>query len=640
MKKYYPFLGLVVSLLILVSWKTQLVKNAPNSASIIVVGATPSGIMAAIASARLGSDVILLEATDHVGGIVTNGLTIADIVKRNAVGGLFDEYTQRIVSHYENKYGKESEQVKRCKQGLQPEPHVTELVFNQMLKEQPNIKIYFNHRLKSVLKKDNAVVGVVVEDLLKQKQGVQFNGKVFIDATYEGDLAAMAGAKYRVGREARSEFGEPQAGVIYVRFNKNDYLHGSTGEADKAIQAFCFRLSMTREPNNKVPVPKPDTYNRNEYTHYLEDIKAGKLAKMLPSHLINRTKLMQPVQLWQKPNNKVEVNSEHVEPIVGAPRESSDLAEENWAYPEATYEERAKIVKRYWDYQLGIFWFLQNDPEVPEAYRQEAAQWGFCKDEFVSNNNMPRQIYVRETRRIEGVYFLTQKDGDLMPDLSRTRLQPTSIGIAEYPFDSHGCHKYDPNHPFTREGYFYVEHDPFQIPYGVLVPKTVDGLLVPVCLSASHVAYQALRMEPVFMWLGQVAGIAAHQSLVEKKTVRDISISVLQNKLIKEKGVITYLENLTTQDPHFPAYQFMATYGEIKGYQLNPDALLSEQEAANYLKKIATNLGRKWKNPKVATTQTLTPQKLSQWLRTKATEKDKVLTVKTFCNAVYQLWGG
>ncbi|MCK9411240.1 MAG: FAD-dependent oxidoreductase [Prolixibacteraceae bacterium] len=610
-------------------------QSNPENPDVVIVGATPSGIMAAISAARMGSDVLLLEATDHIGGIVTNGLTMADIIKRNAVGGLFKEYTNNILRYYEDKYGMDSEQVKLCTGGYNSEPHVAEQVFHQMIDAEARVKVLYNHRLKKTLVEGNKLVGVTTEDLSENKNQENFSAKVFIDATYEGDLAAMAGAKYREGRESRNEFNEKQAGLIYSRFGFDEYLSGSTGNGDKAIQAFCFRLSMTREPNNRVDILKPDSYNRQDYLLLIDDIKTGKLAPLFESNLINREDKFQPVQMWIKPNGKVEINNEHVHPIVGAPRESVDLAEENWGYPEASYEEREHIVKRYLNYQLGLIWFLQNDPELPVAYREEASKWGLCKDEFVTNNHVPRQTYVRETRRIEGEYFLTQHDADLIQEIGRTRIQPTSIGIAEYPFDSHGCHKYNLQFPGTREGYFYIKHDPFQIPYGVLVPKEIDGLLVTICISASHVAYQSIRMEPVFMSLGQVAGIAASLSVESGKTVRNINVHQLQRLFITKKGVVTYFEDITVDDPDFEAFQFVGLIGGTKGYLVSAESIISVADAAEVLKR--------WTGKEVTDntqgTDKLTGSELSAWFKNQnwnySGPTSGEVTVRQLINAVH-----
>jgi hypothetical protein len=606
---------------------------------VIVVGASPSGIMAAISAARMGSDVLILEPTDHIGGIISNGLTLADIIKRNAVGGIFNEYTNRILRYYEDKYGKDSEQVILCNGGYNTEPHVAELIFHQMLENESRIEILYNHRLLKTLIDGNKLVGVITEDLSDNKKQKSFSAKVFIDATYEGDLAAMAGAKYRLGRESRNEFNEKQAGLIYSRFGFDEYLPGSTGIGDKAVQAFCYRFSMTSDPNNRIDIPKPDAYNRQDYIFLIDDIQTGKLAPLFESHLINRDVNFQPIQMWVKPNNKVEVNNEHVHPIVGAPRESADLAEENWDFPEASYEERERIAKRYLDYQLGLIWFLQYDPELPPEYREEASKWGFCKDEFVTNNNVPRQVYVRETRRIEGDYFLTQHDADLLPEIGRTKIQSTSIGIAEYPFDSHGCHKYNPQYPGTREGYFYIKHDPFQIPYGVIVPKEIDGLLVPVCVSASHVAYQAIRMEPVYMSLGQVAGIAASLSVASGKTVRNVDISKLQSLFVAKKGVITYFDNVAVNDADFEAFQLVGGLGGTKGYMVTPDSIMSVADVADALKRL-TGKEMKVNTPRM---NNLTGTELSVWFNDLNWNYSGPIsgdvTVRQFVKAVYLNYG-
>ena len=614
-------------------------RSKAENPDIVIVGATPSGIMAAISAARMGSDVLILEPTNHIGGIISNGLTLADIIKRNAVGGIFNEYTNRILRYYEDKYGKDSEQVILCNGGYNTEPHVAELIFHQMLESEPRIAILYNHRLFKALLDGNKLVGVITEDLSDNKKQNNFFAKVFIDATYEGDLTAMSGAKYRVGRESRNEFGEKQAGLIYSRFGFDEYLPGSTGKEDKAIQAFCFRLCMTRDTNNRVDIPKPDTFNRQDYLFLIDDIKSGKLAPLFESNLINRDEKFQPIQMWVKPNNKVEVNNENVHPIVGAPRESSDLAEENWNYPDASYEVREHIIKRYWNYQLGLIWFLQNDPELPLEYREEARKWGFCKDEFVTNNHVPKQIYVRETRRIEGEYFLTQHDGDLIPKIGRTQIQTTSIGIAEYPFDSHGCHKYNPQYPGTREGYFYIKHDPFQIPYGVIVPKEIDGLLVPVCVSASHVAYQAIRMEPVYMSLGQVAGIAASLSVATGKTVRNVDISKLQSLFVAKKGVITYFDDVAVNDADFEAFQLVGGLGGTRGYKVTPDSIMSVTDVTDALKRL-TGKEMKVNTPRM---KNVTRTELSMWFKDLNWNYSGPIsgdvTVRQFVKAVYLNYG-
>jgi hypothetical protein len=605
------------------------------ASEIVVVGATPAGIMAAISAARLGSSVTLLEPTDHVGGIMTNGLTKCDIINKKAIGGLFTEFTQKLHKYYIDKYGAGSPQEKACKEGFESEPHVVELIFNQMLAAEPKITVRLQHRLKSVLKTGNKVANVVVEDLTRNPTEKSFAARVFIDATYEGDLFAFAGADYFIGRESRYEYGERQAGKLYCRFGYDEHLPGSTGEGDRAIQAFCFRMNMTNVPENRVPVPKPAVYNRDEYLLLIDDIKKGILSiEPIPGTTT-------PVQFMPKPNGKFEINSNHASPVLGAPKISLDLPEENWDYPEADYAGRARIVERYKNYHLGFIWFLQNDPELPEAFRKQMSEFGFSKDEYVHNNHFPRQIYVREARRLHGSYIFTQHEDEIVPGLGRTRVHPSSIAIAEYPWDSHGCSRYDPAHPGIREGYFYVEHKPMQIPYEVMVPKKIDGLLVPVAVSCSHVGQQTLRMEPGFMVYGQAAGIAAHIAIRDQVTVRNVAVGKVQSEILRQKGKIAYLENITPSDPDFEAFQYLAARGANTGYDLDADRSMSQTDAVQALQRLSQYTGRKWMKPAPKPDEILNQRDLHQWIGQPKNAKTGVtdpVSVRVFFRTVYDAW--
>ncbi len=518
-------------------------------AEVVVVGATPGGIAAAVSAARLGRTVLVVEYEDHIGGIVSNGLTNADIGKRQAVGGLFYEFTRRVLKHYDqsDRDHPGSSNVKRCRSGYSYEAHLAERIFHEMIRgEQGRIQLHLQRELRQAIVEDGRLAAIMIEDRLQPGQWTPVRAGVFIDATYEGDLAAMAGAPFRTGREGRSEFGEPHAGRIYMRFGTSEPLAGSTGQADGATEAYCFRFHVTNVAENRVAIEKPEGYSRDDYRFVLEDIRSGRATSF--RHII---------QLIEMPGEKYELNSDHPHPDTGVPCESLDLAEECWPWPTATPAQRREIYKRYLSHNVGLVWLLQNDPEVPESLRQDAGQWGWCKDEWPDNGHMPRQVYVRQGRRVEGQYMLTERDGDQREPLGRTTVQPSSIGVVEWPFDPHGCHKYDPAHPGGREGYLFVQHAPFQVPYGVIVPRTIDGLLVPVACSASHVAYNALRMEPVFMALGEASGMAAHLAIEEKLPVRDIPAPRLQQLLVERGGVITFYEDLPLDHPAFAAMQWL-----------------------------------------------------------------------------------
>jgi hypothetical protein len=575
----------------------------PAEADVIVLGGTPSGIAAAVAAARMGSTVLLLEPTSHVGGIVSNGLTNADIINRQAVAGLFFEFTQRVLDHYRRTYGPESEEVKLCRGGYWFEPHVAENVFLEMLREQGDrVRLVFRHRLKEAIRQGDRVVGVVMEDLDHGNRPVPFRGRMFIDATYEGDLAARAGVECRVGREGRDEHGEPLAGRIYAYFGSSELLPGSTGEADQGIQAYCFRIFVTRDPDRFVPIPKPEAYDPADYDLLLEDIGSGRVENVGDA-----------IQLLPVPNGKWEVNSNHVTSPERGPSESLDLAEENWGYPEADYGEREKFFRRLWSYSQGLLWFLANDPRVPQPMRDQMRSYGFSKDEFTDNDYRPRQLYVREARRIVGRYVLTQNDGAIGP-LGRTQVQPGSIAVVEYPWDSHGVHKYDGLHPGVREGYFYVRHAPIQVPYGVILPRRIGRLAVPVCCSASHVGYQAIRMEPVYMALGQAAGVAAHLALAKGVELHEVPVEDLQIALVEQGAVVTHYDDLPFDHPAFAALQFLGARGLNPSYQATPELKLSRKHGWVKLGRILESMGIEWTPPNDRPDDPLRGRDVAEWL--------------------------
>jgi hypothetical protein len=525
-----------------------------QQADVVVVAATPGGVAAAVAAARSGARVIILEEKNHVGGVVSAGLTNTDIYKKAAVGGLFAEFVNRVREHYVKTYGENSEQVKVCQGGHMFEAKVAEKVFRDMLAGEKNIRLIESQRILSarVVGADGIergaergpkingsqpkdfgpalkLVSVTAEDVARPGTKMEFRARTFVDATYEGDLAALAGVPYRVGRESRETYGEAHAGKIYLRFKDSNPQPGSTGEADDGIQAFCFRMHVTKDLANAVPIEKPAAFNRDDYRAMLEDMRSGKV-----------TKLSKLIHVFPMPNGKFELNNAHPAGDTGVPSESFDLAEENWHWPEADFAERTRIFQRYWAHAEGYLWFLQNDPEVPQSIRDEARQFGFPKDEFTDNRHRPHHIYVREGRRIWGEYNFTERDAALDNATGLPRRKPDGIAVAEFGFDSHGVHKYDHAHPGVREGYIFIDHQPLQLPYRILVPKRVDGLLVPVACSASHVGYQTIRMEPVFMALGEACGIAAKAAMNANVEARALDVRVLQKEILRRGGVILY----------------------------------------------------------------------------------------------------
>lgn len=579
--------------------------SAP-AADVCVYGATPGGIAAAVAAARLGCQVVLVEYEDHIGGIVSNGLTNADIGKRQAVGGLFYEFTRRVVRYYErmDQGNPLQPNVKLCRDGYWYEANAAERIFHELIAEQHGrIRLLLQHELKVATVQNNRLTSIRLEHRSNPGVLVEVQARTFIDATYEGDLAAMAGVPFRTGRESRQEYNEPHAGRIYMRFRDKELLPGSTGEADQATQAYCFRFHVTNNPAKRVPIRKPANYNRHDYALTLEDIRAGRIKQF-----------RDVIQVYPMPNGRFELNSDHAHPDTGIPRESLDLAEECWPWPTATPAQRRLIYERYRSHNVGLIWLLQNDPEVPARLREDAQQYGWHKDEWPENDHIPRQVYVRQGRRIVGEYILTERDADVDGSLQRTRLQPTSIAVIEWAFDPHGHHKYDPSHPGVREGYIFIEHEPFQVPYGVVVPRRIDGLLVPVACSCSHVAYNALRMEPVFMALGEACGIAAHLARKHQVMVRRVPTNELQSVLVEQRGVVTYFDDVSFTDPHFAALQWLGARGFNKGYRAVKEETLTQHEAAQCLARVLSHCGITWTAPHAATNAPVQAADVHRWL--------------------------
>lgn len=578
-----------------------------QSYDLCIYGATPAGIAAAVAAARLGRRVLLVEYEDHIGGIVSNGLTNADIGKRQAVGGFFYEFTRRVVKYYQamDQGNPAQPNVKLCRDGYWYEANAAERIFHEMISEQGSkITLLLEHELKRAIVRSQRLRAIEVESRRGSQTRQTIAANAFVDATYEGDLAALAGAPFRTGREARSEYNEPHAGKIYMKFRENTPLPGSTGEADNATQAYCFRFHVTNLPDKRLPIEKPANYHRDDYRFVLEDIRAGLI-----------TTFRQVIQVYPMPNGRFELNSDHVNPATGIPKESLDLAEECWPWPTATPAERRKIYERYRTHNVGLIWLLQNDPEVPEALRRDALQYGWHRDEFPQNGGIPRQLYVRQGRRILGDSVLTERDADLDPAIQRTRIRRDSIGVIEWAFDPHGHHRYDPAHPGVREGYFFVLHEPFQVPYGVLVPRKIDNLLVPVACSCSHVAYNALRMEPVFMALGEACGIAVHLAARHRTTLRRIPTDELQAILVRQRGVLAFFEDLPFDHPSFPAYQYLGARGWNTGYRADLDQPLTRDYALAALGRLFATEGRRWSPPPQASGPTFTAQDLQAELQ-------------------------
>jgi hypothetical protein len=495
---------------------------------LVVYGGTAGGVMTAVSGARHGLKTVLLEPGNHVGGMVTGGLSGTDMGKGEVIGGMALEFYWRMGKHYE--MDRHLQQV-----AWMPEPGAGEKVMRQMLAD-AGVTVLYQHRLveKTGVRKQGARVAEVV-----MENGARFRGKVFADCSYEGDLMAQAGVSYTYGREGQKDYGESLAGVLAHTRNHNFAVdipardangtllpevsaepRGEPGSGDKKIQAYNFRVIATKVPANRVPWPKPANYDPARY-----ELLARYLTAM--TGYMGRALTMNEVGLIRViPNGKADLNNRG--------GFSTDYIGKNYAYPEGSYAVRARIWQDHIDYQQGFYYFLANDPRVPAALQAEAREWGLAKDEFTDTGHWPNQLYVREARRMVGGFVATQKD------LQTERTKPDVIGMGSYNSDSHNVQRHISAEGFVvNEGNVEVPVQPYQIPYRVLVPKPAEAenLLVPVCFSASHVAYSSLRMEPQYMILGHAAGVAAALAVQRGVSVQTVPIAELQKRLLAEGGI-------------------------------------------------------------------------------------------------------
>jgi len=556
---------------------------------VVVIGGTPGGIAAAVTAARLGHTVALVEYHAHLGGMSASGLGKSDIETPEAIGGLFLEFVGRVEKYYRQTYGVDSKDVALCRKGYYYEPSVAEKIFDQMVAAETRITVFKRHRLDGVLRvgKRVAAARVVNRD---NDEPLELRGQVFVDGTYEGDLAASAGAQYRLGREGRHEFNELHAGVVYQEYQTRAFLAGTTGEGDDRLQAYTYRLCLTTDSNNSAPLrTPPPNYDRTRYLGYLDDWKAGRLGTPVTvpksgNGIASATgTLVRALSIAEIPNQKYDVNM-NPRPL-GFP-----FPEENRGYPEADWPTRERISQQIRNLTLGLLYFLQNDVEVPVEHRQLAQRYHLPKDEFADNEHFPWQLYVREARRIVGLYTLSEQDVVVGPELGRTRVHADSIAAGEFPIDSFPVRKRQAGHDKALEGYLLMEAEltkPYQIPYRILVPVDVDGLLVPVAASTTHVAFSTIRLEPTWMALGQASGVAAHLAIRGEHDVRKVDVERVQRILLEQKQIVTYFKDIDPTDAAHAAVQYFGTLGFFPRYEAEAGKPLDRQTAVIWLKKLA-----------------------------------------------------
>ncbi|MGC8834700.1 MAG: FAD-dependent oxidoreductase [Armatimonadota bacterium] len=546
---------------------------------LVVYGGTPGGVAAAVAAARRGSRVALVSPTNRISGMMGGGLGITDIRYRRSASGIFKEMVTRMLAMYREAYGPNSRQVRDCSDGFWFEPRMADALLENMLAETPGVAVYRNCVLQDVetvpLWRFAGASRRVTAVTARRPDGsiVRFTAGVFVDATYEGDLAAAAGAPYRVGREPRSEFGEEYAGVVYWDWNTMELLPSSTGEGDRRVQAYNYRFTLTNRPGNRVPIPKPPSYERYLpiYQNIARDVREGKISR-----------ISQVIYFGPLPNDKYDINN------MGRYWPSTDHIEENYDYPEAPPERRAQIAQDHKEYILGLMYYLQNDPELPEDFRRDALQWGLPKDEHTESGHFPEQLYVREARRIEGRYIFREQDARRTEKTPRAPVHFDSIAVADYPLDSHATRKREPEHPEALEGFFYQPRItvPSQVPMRILVPKDLDGILVCCAVSATHVGYGTLRLEPVYMAMGEACGVIA--DLVRRRWIPTSLMPALpvQVDLTNKGALLTYFHDLEATQPAFAAFQLLGAKGFFEDYTARPADPADKTTAEEWLVKL------------------------------------------------------
>lgn len=534
---------------------------------VVVVGGSSGGIGAAIGAARHGVRVALIEDTPVLGGMLTNGISNIDSYSYESQCGLFEEFRQAVLKHYEPLFGKDpffklgvgmpphidgrSFAAHESLRGGRWEPHVGDAILKRMAAAYPNLKIYYKRFATDAIVVGRRVTGVVTDTDAGDR--IEFRAKIVVDATHEADVAASAGAPYRIGRETRSAL-EPHAGEIYFFNHTGEFLPGSTGRGDPAMVSSGLRLCIKNYPNDageahilKTP---PPGYDKNNYIHTA--------TRGTPS----------------VPHGKWEMN---VNPI------GNELQVINWNWADSSRAERKRIYQIYKNHALGFLYYLQHERGFKHL--------GLPRDEFVDNDFVPYRIYIRESRRIVGDDLMTE--ADINPFVTGNSFVPAlrknSIGIGHYPIDAKPVRpKTDISTPDKGEGDYYLVNvsTAFQIPYGAILPQTVDGLLVPVALSATHVAFSSIRMDPTWMALGQAAGIAAAMSVRAGVLPRALPVAELQKALVAQKLKIAFYWDLDASHPAFAPIQLLTARGIATGGDdrlFRPDAPLTRAEAAQLI---------------------------------------------------------
>jgi len=564
-----------------------------KSYDLVVVGGTAGGIACAVRGAREGLAVLLVNHTQHLGGFMTSGAGGWEAPYDGLRSPLYAEIRTAATEYYKTNYGEGSQQhlasipsatsnahIDRAKL----EPRIAELLFNQMVEREPKLTVLLGYYPVDA-ERDGSLIKSVTLQKMHGNQRCMVNGRIFVDGMYEGDLAAVARTPCQIGRESRSEYDEPHAGVVYcaerhkekgqkgfpmdassgklnIRYNSHataERLPQSTGEADGSVMAYNYRLILTKDPTNRALVEKPANYD----VKIARNMKAGGWVPNLP-------------------NGKIAWNGGR---LIGPQNE----------YSAGDWVTRERISQQYLDAMLMLLWYLQNDPSAPDADRKKFAGYGLAKDEFPDSHHVPYEIYVREARRLRGRYVFIEQDNVVPDGLGRTPIHVDSVAITDWPVDSVACLNRTVKGGRVDGVIFLGEESrPAQVPYRSLLPQGVDNLLVPVALSASHVGWGSIRLEPVWMQTGEAAGYAAALALEHQTTPGKLGGDLLVKKLVANRTMVSFFndEDVTSSDPWGPAAQYFGSHGFFHDYDARAKEPLKAATAklwAAALVKLPTN---------------------------------------------------
>jgi hypothetical protein len=598
---------------------------------LVVYGSTGAGIVHSICAARHGLKVILVSPVPHLGGMLSNGLTTMDTLYNGFRAPIYEEIRQAIHEYYQNKYGKNSDQYFQSLPGqpkVKVEAHVFEIIINRMISVESKITVVKSYFPVSIECEGSQIQSVTFRDMNKENKDFMVRAKVYSDCSYEGDLLAIAKANYQLGRESKDAFNEKHAGKIFMRkinwpptpdkvesnylneYRKMNLVHynrwyeiiypESSGEPDKSVQAYNLRTIITRDSANRIPIEKPIDYDR----------------EIIIRRLKNDINWSFKIPIPNMPNQKMYLN---LPEIVGA---QNAFVEGDWHVRQTIINEHAKMTR--W-----LIYFMQNDESLTEETRQGWREWGLPLDEFKENNNLPYEIYVRESRRLIGRAIFTENDAQLASHLKRAPICKDAISITDWFLDSHAVTP-EKISDSDWEGELLLNNItvPGQFSYWTMIPEEIDNLLVPVCASSTHIGWGAIRLEPTWMSMAEAAGYATVMSINEGKTPATIEIDNLMRQLVKKGIMISFFNDVEVSpfEKWYPASQYFGAHGFFGSYDAQPLAALMMPLAELWIKEIVDlQIGKK-----------VDKNELAQSMLAAEKQEGKSLLVENFVSMIAQ----